>query len=87
MTKLEQHDSQLNVTAAETPEQARVAQNIAARMVDAAEFKQLMISGRRMERANGAVPNMRGLRDTDTGELFVTDERTLFPPIREQRLV
>jgi hypothetical protein len=45
--------------------------------VDAAEFRKLIVSSRRMERADRLAPRMRGLRDLDTGELFLTDERWL----------
>lgn len=45
--------------------------------VDAAEFQRLIVSCRRMERADKLAPRMRGLRDLDTGELFLTEERWL----------
>jgi hypothetical protein len=48
-----------------------------ARFVDAAEFRRLMVSTRRMERADKLAPKMRGLRDLETGELFLIDERRL----------
>jgi hypothetical protein len=48
-----------------------------ARYVDAAEFRRLIVSNRRMERADKFAPKMRGLRDLETGELFLTDERWL----------
>lgn len=48
-----------------------------AHYVDAAEFRRLIVSNRRMERADKSVPKMRGLRDLETGELFLTDERWL----------
>ena len=48
-----------------------------AQYVDAAEFRRLIVSNRRMERADKSVPKMRGLRDLETGELFLTDERCL----------
>lgn len=50
---------------------------LAAHYVDAAEFRRLIVSTRRMERADKSIPKMRGLRDLETGELFVTDERWL----------
>ncbi len=50
---------------------------LAAHYVDAAEFRRLIVSTRRMERADKSVPKMRGLRDLETGELFLTDERWL----------
>lgn len=49
----------------------------AAHYVDAAEFRRLIVSTRRMERADNSVPKMRGLRDLETGELYLTDERWL----------
>ncbi len=48
-----------------------------ARFVNAAEFRQLIVSNRRMERADKLAPKMRGLRDLETGELFLTEERWL----------
>ena len=45
--------------------------------VDAAEFRRLIVSNRRMERADKLAPKMRGLRDLETGELFLTEERWL----------
>jgi hypothetical protein len=48
-----------------------------AHFVDAAEFRRLMVSTRRMERADKLAPKMRGLRDLETGELFLVDERRL----------
>jgi|GEM_PF-5620056 len=49
----------------------------ATRYVDAAEFRRLIVSTRRMERADKMAPKMRGLRDLETGELFLTEERWL----------
>ena len=48
-----------------------------AHYVDATEFRRLIVSTRRMERADKFAPKMRGLRDLETGELFLTDERWL----------
>lgn len=53
-----------------------------ASYVDAAEFRKLIVSSRRMERADKLAPRMRGLRDLDTGELFLTDERWLLDRAR-----
>jgi hypothetical protein len=50
--------------------------------VDAAEFQRLIVSSRRMERADKLAPRMRGLRDLDTGELFLTEERWLLERAR-----
>lgn len=55
---------------------------IEACYVDAAEFQRLMVSSRRMERADKLAPRMRGLRDLDSGELFLTDERWLLERAR-----
>jgi hypothetical protein len=57
------------------PEPSVISQD--ARFVDAAEFRRLMVSTRRMERADKLAPKMRGLRDLETGELFLIDERRL----------
>ena len=48
------------------------------RLVNAAEFQQLIVSNRRMERFVCGQVRLRGLRDLDTGEVFLTDERRLF---------
>lgn len=48
-----------------------------SRLVSAAEFKQLMVSHRRMERVACGESRMRGLRDLDSGEVFLTDARRL----------
>jgi hypothetical protein len=53
-----------------------------ASYVDAAEFGRLIVSSRRMERADKLAPRMRGLRDLDTGELFLTEERWLLERAR-----
>ena len=46
------------------------------RYIDPAEFRRLMVSHRRMERAVDR-PGYRALRDLDSGELFLVDERRL----------
>ena len=48
------------------------------RMVDAAHFGDLLISHRRMERLVYPEHRLRGLRDLETGEVFLIDERRLF---------
>ncbi len=48
------------------------------RLVNATEFQTLIVSNRRMERVACGEVRMRGLRDLDTGEVFLTDERRLF---------
>ncbi len=42
-----------------------------------AEFRALAVSHRRMVRADDAHAQVRGLRDLETGELFLVDERAL----------
>ena len=48
------------------------------RVVEPSEFRALLVSHRRMVRADRRAEKLRGLRDLDTGELFLTDERRLF---------
>jgi hypothetical protein len=47
------------------------------RVVNALEFEGLLVSHRRMVRADRRIDKLRGLQDLDTGELFLTDERRL----------
>jgi hypothetical protein len=47
------------------------------RLVNATEFRNLLVSHRRMIRFDVRSELLRGLRDLDTGEIFVTDERRL----------
>jgi hypothetical protein len=47
------------------------------RVVDAAEFRQLLVSHRRMVRVDRRHERLRGLQDLDTGETFLVDERHL----------
>ena len=47
------------------------------RLVNAAEFRNLLVSHRRMVRFDVRSERLRGLRDLDTGEIFFTDERRL----------
>lgn len=52
-------------------------------VIDALLFRRLLVSHRRLERADRRTDQLRGLRDLDTGELFLTDERRLFDkPVR-----
>ena len=51
-------------------------------MIDAVAFRDLLVSHRRMERVACEQVRLRGLRDLDTGEVFLTDERRLFDPRR-----
>jgi hypothetical protein len=50
------------------------------RLISAAEFRNLLVSHRRMVRFDVRSESLRGLRDLDTGEIFVTDERRLLLP-------
>ena len=47
------------------------------RVVDATEFRRLLISHRRMIRVDRRAEQIRGLKDLDTGEVFLIDERRL----------
>ena len=47
------------------------------RVINAAEFRQLLVSHRRMMRVDRRAEKLRGLQDLDTGEVFLTDERRL----------
>jgi hypothetical protein len=51
--------------------------DFAAQHVDAAEFRRLLVSHRRLIRADRRADHLRGLKDLDTGELFLIDERRL----------
>jgi hypothetical protein len=48
------------------------------RLVDSAFYGDLLISHRRMERLVYPERRLRGLRDLDTGEVFLIEERRLF---------
>jgi len=50
---------------------------LAGQVVTAAEFRDLLVSHRRMVRVDRRVDRLRGLQDLDTGEVFLTDERRL----------
>jgi hypothetical protein len=60
-----------------TVELDTMTQESPSRLVNATEFQNLMVSHRRMERVPCTEAKMRGLRDLDTGEIFLTDERRL----------
>jgi hypothetical protein len=51
-------------------------------MVSAGEFQDLLVSHRRMVRLDRRNDRLRGLRDLDTGEVFLIDERRLFDSCR-----
>lgn len=46
-------------------------------LVDADEFRRLLVSHRRLIRADRRDQRLRGLQDLDTGELFLIDELRL----------
>jgi len=46
-------------------------------VIDAAQFRTLLVSHRRMVRVDRRQEQLRGLQDLDTGEVFLTDERRL----------
>lgn len=46
-------------------------------VIEPTEFRSLMVSHRRMVREDDVGQRQKGLRDLDTGELFVVDERRL----------
>lgn len=48
-----------------------------SRVISAAEFRNLLISHRRLVRIDRRTERLRGLQDTDTGETFYTDEHRL----------
>jgi len=51
--------------------------NSTGRLVNAREFRQLLVSHRRLIRADQRGQRLKGLQDLDTGEVFLTDERRL----------
>ena len=51
---------------------------ITGQIVDPAQYRALLISHRRMERLAHPEQRLRGLRDVDTGEVFLIEERRLF---------
>lgn len=53
-----------------------------SQLVPAAEFQKLLVSHRRMVRVDRREDRLKGLRDLDTGEVFLTDERRLHEPMR-----
>jgi len=54
-----------------------VMPEVAGRVISAGEFRKLLVSHRRMIRLDRRTDRLRGLRDLDTGEVFLTDERRL----------
>ena len=53
------------------------------RLISAGEFKQLIVSHRRLTRADEPHLGMRGLRDLDSGEHFLVEERKLYEASRK----
>ena len=66
------------IATSESAEEGAVATKLSSRsMIDAPKFRSLMVSHRRMIRADDAESHLRGLQDLDTGETFLVDERRL----------
>jgi len=61
----------------EVGSQALLADMAPERVVNAVEFRLLLVSHRRMVRADRREERLRGLQDLDSGEIFLTDERRL----------
>lgn len=62
--------------------QALLADMSPEKIVNAAEFRRLLVSHRRMVRVDRREDRLRGLHDLDTGEIFLTDERRLLETSR-----
>lgn len=60
-----------------SPLDSEMAPFAQGRLVDAAEFRRLLVSHRRMVRADRRDEHLRGLQDIETGEVFLIDERRL----------
>jgi hypothetical protein len=52
-----------------------------SQLIPAAKFRELLVSHRRMIRADRKEDRLRGLQDLDTGELFLTDEQRLLESV------
>ena len=65
---LERSDALVSTMSPEAPGQ----------LVDPSLYRDLLISHRRMERLAIPERRLRGLRDLDTGEVFLIEERRLF---------
>lgn len=76
----------MDATTLRRPDDARPILRVTdvhrGRIVTAVEFRKLLISHRRMIRADRHTDRLRGLKDLDTGELFLTDERRLLEAAR-----
>ena len=57
-------------------------ESVPTQMIDAAQFHRLLVSHRRMIRADRRDEQLRGLQDLDTGEVFLIDEPRLLDPRR-----
>ncbi len=66
------------MTTAVSPPEERGAPSLQLIPVDAYEFRRLVISNRRLVRADLPERQLKGLRDIATGECFVTAEKDLF---------
>ncbi len=71
--------------AATLPKPACSAKSNHAGRVTASEFRDLLVSHRRMIRVDRRQDKLRGLQDLNTGELFFTDEHRLLD-VRRDRL-
>ena len=66
------------LTAPQSPDQRDVIEaELSAKVIDPGEFHNLLVSHRRMVRADQAAARLKGLRDLDTGEVFVVHESHL----------
>ncbi len=54
-------------------------------LIGPSQFHELIVSHRRMVREDDVSHRQRGLRDLDTGELFVVDERRLLDVSKKKR--
>jgi hypothetical protein len=66
-----------------SPNSRAASSSKASHLIDAAQFQKLLVSHRRLVRADRRSEALRGLQDLDTGELFLTDERRLLNARRE----
>ena len=62
----------------DAPHPAPMTHETAGQLVDPSLYRDLLISHRRMERLAYPERLLRGLRDLDTGEVFLIEERRLF---------
>jgi hypothetical protein len=59
------------------PSPHRPSSDETARLIDADQFRDLLVSHRRMVRVDRRADRLLGLQDLDTGEIFLTDQRRL----------